>query len=42
MNIQVPKGTRDLTGAEALAFTELETVAREAFKRFDRGKIFFG
>ncbi len=34
MTIQVPKGTRDLTGAEVAAFTELESLARETFRLF--------
>ncbi len=39
MNIQVPKGTRDLTSSEVLAFTELENVSRETFRLFQFSEI---
>ena len=39
MNLQAPKGTRDLTGAEVLAFAELESVARSTFDLFQFTEI---
>src|SRR5262245_14535345 len=39
MTIQVPKGTRDLTGAEVRAFSELETVARDVFRLFQFSEL---
>ena len=32
--ISVPKGTRDLFGQEAKAFTELEEIARRVFSQY--------
>ncbi|MCG3205996.1 MAG: Histidine--tRNA ligase [Elusimicrobia bacterium] len=34
LNLQAPKGTRDLSGQEAVHFTELESVARRVFGLF--------
>lgn len=39
MTIQVPKGTRDLTGTEVLAFAELEATARRAFQLFQFSEL---
>src|SRR5690242_3384503 len=38
-NIQVPKGTRDLSGADAEAFSRLEEVARHVFSLYQFSEI---
>ncbi len=38
-SIQVPKGTRDITGSEVIAFQELEAVARSTFHLFQFSEL---